>query len=323
VAQNSIATRSILVGTRESKLARLQTDIVIERLQKAQPQLKFEIVPITTGGDKILHKPIAEIGTRGVFVKELEEALFQKSVDFVVHSLKDLPTEVPAGLALACVLDRADTRDVLVSKDKIPFLKLPAGARVATSSRRRTAQLRALRNDLEFVDIRGNIPTRLRKHDEGHCEAMVLAAAGLLRLDLRERITEFFDADICTPAVGQGALAVECRADDKDILALLDALEAKDVRAQIDSERALLEALGGGCAVPIGGLAQAAPDGKLKLTGCVASVDGVKVIRTSLVADAKEAKKLGQDVAHKLQELGAAEILSVYLEEPPATPSPP
>lgn len=318
-----MAKRSILIGTRESKLARLQTDIVIAALQEKHPQQQFEIVPITTGGDKILNKPIAEIGTRGVFVKELEEALFARTVDFVVHSLKDLPTDLPSGLVLACVLNRADARDVLVSKDHVHFMSLPHGARVATSSRRRTAQLKSLRSDLEFVDIRGNIPTRLRKQDEGHCDAMVLAAAGLLRLEMEERITEYFDPITCTPAVGQGALAIECREEDSEIINLLKDVEAPDVRAEITSERAFLEQLGGGCAVPIGALAETLPAGWLQLTGCVASMDGKHVIRTSFKARMTDATRLGQDLATEIERRGAKDILENLRDTPPSAISPP
>jgi hydroxymethylbilane synthase len=311
------ALNTIRIGTRESQLARLQTDIAVQAMKEKFPEQQFEIVPITTQGDKVLDKPIAEIGSRGVFVKELERALFQCEVDFVVHSLKDLPTDLPPGLALAAVLDRADPRDVVVSHGNLTFLKLPAGSRVATSSRRRAAQLKALRKDVTFVDIRGNIQTRFRKYDEGQCDAMVLAAAGLVRLNMQDRIAEYLPIDICTPAVGQGALAVESLSSNAQILEILAAIDDPIVRCQATAERALLDELGGGCSVPIGGLAQLMDSGKLKLIGCVAGLDGTNVIRASLEDTPENAVQLGRRLASKLRELGAETILCNLRESLP------
>ncbi len=297
------------IGTRESLLARLQTDIVLQALTKNFPNHLFEIVAVTTHGDKLLNKPIADLGSRGVFVKELEEALLNHKVDLVVHSLKDLPTELPSGLALAAVLDRQDVRDVLVSHNKISFASLPAGSRVATSSRRRAAQLKAIRNDLDFIDIRGNIQTRLRKHDEGACEAMVLAAAGLIRLGLTERITEYFDPQQSTPAAGQGVLGVECRSDDKLILSMLATIDNHSVRAAIEAERSFLDELGGGCSVPVGALAKLNSEGLLHLSGCVAALDGSKIFRASLAAPPAAADQLGKQLAQQLLTTEARQIL--------------
>ena len=297
------------IGTRESLLARLQTDIVLQALTKNFPNHLFEIVAVTTHGDKLLNKPIADLGSRGVFVKELEEALLNHKVDLVVHSLKDLPTELPSGLALAAVLDRQDVRDVLVSHNKISFASLPAGSRVATSSRRRAAQLKAIRNDLDFIDIRGNIQTRLRKHDEGACEAMVLAAAGLIRLGLTERITEYFDPQQSTPAAGQGVLGVECRSDDKLILSMLATIDNHSVRAAIEAERSFLDELGGGCSVPVGALAKLNSEGLLHLSGCVAALDGSKIFRASLAAPPAAAEQLGTQLAQQLLTTEARQIL--------------
>ncbi len=323
IVSSSSKQKCVRVGTRESQLARLQTDIVIAALSGKFPELKFEVVPITTGGDKVLDRPIAQLGGRGVFVKELEEALYADRVDFVVHSLKDLPTEMPKDLILACVLDREDPRDVLVSKDDILLKKLPEGTRVATSSRRRTAQIKALRTDLEFCDIRGNIPTRLRKHEEGQCDAMILAAAGLLRLGLASRITEYLDMAISTPAVGQGALAVECRAGDAAVLDFLRIIEDKQVRAEITAERAFLDKLGGGCSVPVGALGQTLRDGRLRLTGCVAALDGSEVIRVSLESTNELAAELGNTLAERVEELGADRILRDLKQSAPPAISPP
>lgn len=320
---SSSKQKCVRVGTRESQLARLQTDIVIASLSARSPDLKFEIVPITTGGDKVQNKPIAELGGRGVFVKELEEALYADRVDLVVHSLKDLPTDLPTGLMLACVLDREDPRDVLVANDELNLKTLPPGTRVATSSRRRTAQIRSLRTDLDFCDIRGNIPTRLRKQSEGQCDAMVLAAAGLIRLGLVSKITEYLDMAICTPAVGQGALAVECREGDKAIIDYLHAIENKSVRAEIDAERSFLDKLGGGCSVPVGALGQTLRDGRLRLTGCVAALDGTEIIRVSLESTMDKATELGNHLAERVDELGADRILRELKETAPSAISPP
>lgn len=314
---------TITVGTRESKLALLQTVLVVGRLHGRFPDIAFRIKPVTTHGDKVLSKPIAEVGSRGVFVKELEEALLANDVDLVVHSLKDLPTELPTGLTLAAVLDRQDPRDVLVSRNRVPFQLLPAGSKVATSSLRRAAQLKAARQDVEFIDIRGNIPTRLRKLDEGACDAMVLAAAGLLRLGETGRIAEYLDVEFSTPAAGQGALAVECRQGDDKILELAATIEDKPTRAEVTAEREFLEKLGGGCSVPIGAVCFTLADGRLRLTGCVASLDGSRILRRSLDGEPDRAADLGARLADVFFDMGAGEVLSRLKESAPATVSPP
>ena len=311
----------IRIGTRESQLAQIQTAIVTNALKAKYPELTLEIVFVTTGGDKTLDRPIAALGMQGVFVKELEEALLLHEVDIVVHSLKDLPTTLPQGLCLAAVLNRSDPRDVLVSRNKTSFMDLPPGSKVATSSRRRAAQLRSLRNDLDFIDIRGNVPTRLRKHDEGLCDAMVLAAAGLIRLKLEDRITEFFSFETSTPAAGQGALAIECREDDQPILDIVSVIEDTGVRAEITSERAFLEKLGGGCSVPIGAIAKFEQN-QVTIIGCVASADGSKIIRESDVGAASDPEKIGERLADRLIILGAANLLE-NLKQIPITVSPP
>lgn len=317
------STSNVRIGTRESQLARLQTDAVIAHLQKAFPDLKIDIHAVSTRGDKVLNKPLAELGGRGVFVKELEEALLANEVDLVVHSLKDLPTDMPSGLTLAAVLDRDDPRDVLVSRNHVSFKDLPSGAKVATSSRRRAAQLRAIRNDLEFIDIRGNLPTRLRKQDEGLCDAMILAAAGLLRLGLSERITEYLNTSISTPAVGQAALGVQCRAGDKRIIDLLHAIDDQTVRAEVTAERAFLNELGGGCSVPIGALCSMSADGMLTISGCVASLDGVRILRATQTARQDQAESLGKLLAEQMRGMGAGEILDALKQSVPNIPSPP
>ena len=310
------------VGTRESLLARLQTDMAVEALVGLNRGLQFELVGITTHGDKVLNKPLADIGGRGVFVKELEEALYADEVDLVVHSLKDLPTEMPDGLVLGATLSREDPRDVLVSNSGVSFEKLPPGSRVATSSRRRAAQLLSLRQDVEFVDIRGNIQTRLRKHDEGQCDAMVLAAAGLLRLNEHRRICQFFDTNICTPAVGQGALGLECRSDDRQVVDLLKEVNDALVLSAVRAERAFLNKLGGGCSVPVGALA-VLHNGLLQLTGCVASLDGRTVFRRTKSGSAESAESVGQSLAAEMIADGAGAVLTELLQGPGAAVSPP
>jgi hydroxymethylbilane synthase len=357
VKSSSAKTNTIRVGTRESQLARLQTDVVIAELKSNFPEVEFEVHPITTGGDKVLDRPIVELGGRGVFVKELEEALLEDRVDFVVHSLKDLPTDLPDGLTLACVLNREDARDIFVSSKASSFLELAPGSTVATSSRRRAAQLAALRKDLRFVDMRGNIPTRMRKLAEGQCDAMILAAAGLLRLQLADKITQYFDMDVCTPAVGQGALAVECRSGDSKIIDMLKQIEDSATRDEVTAERAFLDILGGGCSVPAGAHAQVherkeallfeesgiagtsfksgsnlnsgssfRPGSSnifLTLTGCVASLDGSEVYRDSITGPREYAAQIGKALAKKLQEAGAEKILDELRASTPNVVSPP
>ena len=311
---------TLIVGTRDSILARLQTDLALKALSQAIPDLKFEIVAVKTSGDKILNKPLAELGGRGVFTKELEDSLLENEVDLVVHSLKDLPTVLPEGLQLAATIMREDPRDVLVGSCK--FANLPAGSRVASSSRRRAAQLSALRRDLKFVDIRGNIQTRMRKLDEGQCEAMILAAAGLLRLELRSRIQEYFSIDRCMPAVGQGALGIECRQDDADLLEILGQVNDAKVWACVQSERALLNRLGGGCSVPVGAHAALNAEGQIELQACVASLDGTRIFKDTACGAMSNPSLPGLQLADKLIAQGAGEVLEELLQSP-AQVSPP
>ena len=320
------APRKIRIGTRESKLALLQTDIVHARLKALSASIEIEIVPITTKGDKVLDRPIAELGGRGVFVKELEEALLRDEVDLVVHSLKDLPTDMPPSLCLAAVLDRNDPRDVLLSKDDLEFSKLPAGSRIATSSRRRAAQLLYLRKDIVFVDIRGNVPTRVRKFDEGYCDAIVLACAGLNRLEMQNRISHHFDVKTVTPAAGQAALAIECRSKDGSLIDLLREIEDWDARLEAECERAYLGTLGGGCSVPVGASAKI-DKGTLTLTGCIASLDGHELLREEMSREVMEnletAAQAGLDLAHKMLNAGGDKIMEELRRQTPNVVSAP
>lgn len=314
---------NLLVGTRDSILARRQTELALKRILSHFPECAFEIVGVKTSGDKILNRPLSEFGGRGVFVKELEEHLMDGRVDFVVHSLKDLPVDLPDNLCLAATIDRTDPRDVLVCRERSTLKELPAGARVATSSRRRVAQLSVMRNDLKYVDIRGNIQTRLRKLDEGECDAMVLAAAGLLRLGLGERVSQYFEPQESTPAVGQGALAIECRADDERLRSILEKINDQDVWSCTTAERAFLHKLGGGCSVPVGALGRITPEGQLQLSGCVVSIDGARVIKGTDHGGPFEAALIGSRLAEKLISLGADQIIASLNDCPTDGVSPP
>lgn len=312
------------VGTRESKLALLQTDMVLARCAERFPDAEFEIVGISTSGDKILNKPIAALGGTGVFVKELEDALLENRVDFVVHSLKDMPTQMPEGLQLGATLIRHDPRDCFVGRNNIALKDLPRGAKIATSSRRRAAQLAAMRNDLEFVDVRGNVPTRLRKLDEGHAEGMVLASAGLTRLGLADRITHYFELDQMVPAAGQGAIALQYRTHDESTAALMVKLRDQNTWLESHAERGFLAKLGGGCSVPIGVIAMSQPNNTLALIACVA--DGTNIVRTSLSAavnSAEEASALGIEFAELTLRQGADVILESIMQRPQQPISPP
>jgi hydroxymethylbilane synthase len=287
------------IGTRGSQLALWQARWVQSQLDGAQ------IVIIKTTGDRISAAALPEVGGKGLFTKEIEEALLDGRADVAVHSLKDLPVEMDPRLVLAAIPRREDPRDALAGA---PLAALAAGARVGTSSLRRAAQLRRLRPDLQLENIRGNVDTRLRKLDEGQYEAILLAAAGLRRLGLADRIAEILEPEVMCPAVGQGALAVQCRADDEETLRRLAALEDPAARAEVTAERALLAELGGGCRVPIGGAAHL-EGSTLRLTAIVASPDGARLARVSAEGTASDPAELGRRAAGELLALGAAEIL--------------
>lgn len=302
---------AITIGTRGSELALWQADCVAARLSESCPAIRPRRQVVKTTGDRILDAPLAKIGDKGLFTKELEAALLEGRVDLVVHSLKDLPTRLPDGLVLAAVLRREDPRDVLVSRHGT-LDELPAGARVGTSSLRRRAHLLALRPDLAIVDLRGNVPGRLRSLEDGRCDAVVLARAGLERLGLGDRITEVLEPERVLPAVGQGAIAVEMRQNDPRLAALAAALDHRPTRLAVAAERALLRALEGGCQVPIGALG-AWRDGWLELEALVSDVDGSRRLRASAsgaVADEAAARALGEGLAACLLDQGAAALLA-------------
>lgn len=295
----------LVVGSRGSALALKQTGLMVERLKSLRPGLEIEVRVIKTTGDKILHEPLTRIAGRGFFVAEIERALLRGQIDLAVHSMKDLPAEMTPGLCIAAIPEREDPSDALISRG--PGLRdLPAGARIGTSSPRRRAQLLHFRPDLEVVDVRGNLDTRLRKLDEGLFDAIVLAYAGLHRMGWADRITEKIPPEICLPAVGQGALAIQAREDDREVNDLLSALDHAESRIAVTAERAFMHALGGGCQVPVGALGSIEGD-KIVLNGVVAGLDGTTLVRGKVSGDAPE--RLGTELAAVLLAGGAGEIL--------------
>ena len=293
----------LIFATRPSALARWQTQWVIRALEAVHPGLTCQEEVIVTHGDRVLDKPLPEIGGKGLFTQELEAALLNGRVDAAVHSLKDLPTEMPPGLTVGAIPQRAEVRDALVSAQGYTLETLPQAAVVGTSSLRRAAQLLAVRPDLQIRPLRGNVDTRVRKAMEGQYDAVVLAGAGLTRLGLTEHVSQWLPLEVMLPAPGQGALAVQCRDDDAETLRLLTAIEHPATRAAVDAERAFLEALGGGCAVPVAAYAEALPQGALRLTGFVGAPDGSGHWRGSLTGES--ARALGQALAQKAIAEGA------------------
>jgi hydroxymethylbilane synthase len=296
--------RILRIGTRGSMLAKWQAESVRKKLFAATG-VEAEIVIIKTSGDKMQQAPLTQIGVKGMFIKELEEALLEESIDLAVHSVKDVPTDVPSRLMFPAVCRRDDVRDCLVGST---LAKLRHGARVGTSSLRRQAQFRHLRPDLDLRDLRGNVDTRLRKVESGEYEAVVVAKAGLDRLGLSKRISEVLSPEVCLPAVGQGAIAVECRLKDTEAGDLLAPLDDAETRAAILAERALLAALQGGCQVPLGAWARI-ERGELVLDACVCSVDGSQYVKQRATAPPEQAAQLGEHMARLLIEAGAQSIL--------------
>lgn len=298
----------LIFATRPSALARWQTQWVIQALQRAWPGLDCQEIVITTRGDRILDRPLPEIGGKGLFTQELEAEILSGQVHAAVHSLKDLPTDNSPELPIGAIPIRAEVRDVLVSTNGHTLDTLPQGACVGTSSLRRMAQLLAYRHDLHVKPLRGNVDTRIRKAFQGQYDAIVLAGAGLTRLGLGERISQWLPLEIMLPAPGQGALAVQCRAGDNDTLRYLNALEDPTTRLAVTAERAFLSELGSGCSVPVA--AHATLNGsKIELQGLVASLDGKNVIRCR--GWDEDPRQLGQGCARQVLDQGAAEILSI------------
>lgn len=300
------------IGTRQSLLALWQSNHIAACLRKQYPECKIELKKIVTKGDKILDVPLAQIGGKGLFTKEIEEDLLSGEIDLAVHSLKDMPTVLPEGLCLTAITTRANVGDAFVSNKYASFAELPLGAVVGTSSLRRKAQLLAARPDLNIRDLRGNVDTRLRKLDEGLYDAIILAAAGLERLGHADRIKSLIPAGVCLPAVGQGALAIECRTADAETRAMLDFLNDLPTRQATSAERAFLSLVEGGCQVPIGVHADVEGD-KIRVEAIIAALDGSTVLRDTITGSANDAVSLGQELGRKMLANGGQEILAAIL----------
>ncbi|MGL4249213.1 MAG: hydroxymethylbilane synthase [Aeromonas sp.] len=304
-----MAARTLKIATRKSPLALWQAHFVKEQLEALHPELQVELVPMSTQGDKILDTPLAKVGGKGLFVKELETAMLEGRADIAVHSMKDVPVAFPEGLCLHTICEREDPRDAFVSNRFKAIAELPQGAVVGTSSLRRQCQLRAARPDLLIRDLRGNVNTRLAKLDAGEYDAIILAAAGLKRLDMAQRITAFIEPTQSLPANGQGAVGIECRLDDVELHALLAPLEHAETRARVLTERAMNRALQGGCQVPIGAFALVEGD-QIWLRGLVGSPDGNRVIRDEIRGPLADGEALGEQLAQRLLAAGADTILA-------------
>jgi hydroxymethylbilane synthase len=300
---------TLRIATRKSALALWQAEHVAGLLRTAHPGLRVELVPLSTRGDEILDKPLATIGGKGLFLKELEVAILEGRAELAVHSLKDVPAELEPGFTLPAILPRADAADAFVSNDYAELLALPRGARVGTSSLRRQAQLRSIRPDLALLDLRGNVGTRLQKLDAGHYEAIVLACAGLERLGLHDRIRSRLAAPSWLPAPGQAAIAIEARTDQVAVLEALAVLDDADTRLAVTAERAMNHRLGGSCTVPVGAWCTVTERG-LHLRGMVGDVPSGRLLLAEATGDGDDAVKLGNDVAQALLAQGASALLS-------------
>ncbi len=313
----SSPSRTIRIGSRKSQLALVQTHWVQGELEKNFPDISFEVIEMSTQGDKILDVALAKIGDKGLFTKELEQGMLNQEIDLAVHSLKDLPTKLPDGLILGCVTARVNPADALVVNPKHQDKQLdtlPEGAVIGTSSLRRLAQLRHYYPHLAFKDVRGNVNTRLAKLDAGEYDAIILAVAGLERLGLSDRIHQVIPDEISLHAVGQGALGIECRQGDREILEIIKVLEDVATRDRTLAERAFLRELEGGCQVPIGVNTRIAGD-NLTLIGMVASLDGKTLVKDQVTGKSSAAEALGVELAQKLRQQGAGEILAAIFAE--------
>ena len=302
-------SRTIRIATRKSALALWQAEYVKAELKKAHPGIQVELVPMTTKGDRILDTPLAKVGGKGLFIKELEVAMQEGRADIAVHSMKDVPVEFPEGFGLHVICERENPYDAFVSNDYATLSDLPEGARVGTSSLRRQCQIRALRPDLNILDLRGNVNTRLAKLDAGDYDAIILAAAGLIRLEMEDRIREQIADSISLPAVGQGAVGIECRNDDQELIDILAPLNHAETATRVRAERAMNCRLEGGCQVPIGSFATIEGD-SITLTGLVGATDGSEILRETQQANTEQAEQLGQSVAEALIAQGADRLLA-------------
>lgn len=303
---------NLIIGTRQSLLALWQSNHIASLLRKQYPDCQVTLKKIVTKGDRILDVPLAQIGGKGLFTKEIETELLDGTVDLAVHSLKDMPTVLPECLCLTAITTRANVGDAFVSNKYASFSELPQGAVLGTSSLRRKAQLLAVRPDLKIVDLRGNVDTRLRKLDEGQMDAIILAAAGLERLGHADRIREIIPTTVCLPAVGQGALAIECRSDNKEVRDMLAFLNDLPTKQATDAERAFLGLIEGGCQVPIGVHAEV-ENNNVKIEAVIASLDGSKVLRNNITGPAVNAAELGRKLGQQMLAEGGEQILADIL----------
>ena len=307
ITKGWISLRKIIVGSRRSKLALTQTNWFIDQMKAAGAPFEFEVKEIVTKGDQILDVILSKVGGKGLFVKEIQQALYNKEIDFAVHSMKDMPGVLPEGLVIGCIPPREDARDAFISNGHVKFMDLPVGAVVGTSSLRRSSQLLTTPSDLEIKWIRGNIDTRLQKLHDGEYDAILLAAAGMKRMGWSEDVmTEYMSAEDCIPAVGQGAFAIECREDDAELLAELAKMSDEKTWKEVEAERTFLTAMDGSCQVPIAGFAQY--DGKnVDFTGYIASPDATQIFKHSFVAE--NPVEAGKEVAKILRAEGASEVI--------------
>ncbi|MCI1593491.1 hydroxymethylbilane synthase [Heyndrickxia oleronia] len=306
--------RKIIIGSRRSKLALTQTNWVADQLKKLGVPFEFEVKEILTKGDRILDVTLSKVGGKGLFVKEIEQALMNKEIDMAVHSMKDMPAVLPQGLTIGCIPHREDHRDVLISKGHMTLRDLPKGAKVGTSSLRRSAQILAERPDLEIKWIRGNIDTRLAKLETDEYDAIILAAAGLSRMGWSsDVVTEYLEPEVCLPAVGQGALAIECREDDKELLDELLKLTSKETKETVTAERAFLHKMEGGCQVPIAGYATITDNAQISLTALVADPNGKIIYKETVVGE--DPVIVGEKAAAILTEQGAKQLIDRVKQE--------
>lgn len=306
---NQTSPQKLVIASRESALAMWQAKHIQARLQALYPSCDVQILGMTTTGDQILDKPLASIGGKGLFIKELENALLDGSADLAVHSMKDVPMNMPDGFMLAATGERENPHDAFVSNDYNSLADLPIGSIVGTSSLRRQSQIQARFPHLKIESLRGNVQTRLRKLDEGQYAAIILAAAGLIRLELSNRIRSFISAEDSIPAVGQGALGIEIRADRTDLITILAPLNHTDTQQCVEAERGFSRTLAGSCTVPLGAYATKQVN-TISITGFVASVDGTQMLRETITGDANQAEAIGQTLANQLISMGADKILA-------------
>jgi hydroxymethylbilane synthase len=304
----SASPAALRIATRRSPLALWQAEHAAAQLRRAHPTLSVELLPMSTTGDRIQDRTLAAIGGKGLFIKELESALQDGRADVAVHSMKDVPSDLPEGLLIAAVLPRSDPRDALIAASARGFKDLRRGARIGTSSLRRQAQLLACRPDVTVEALRGNVDTRLKRLEAGDLDAIVLACAGLIRLGLESRITERLDGTVCLPAVGQGVIGIECRTEDSAARGLLRALDDAATRTAIEAERAFARRLGGSCQSPIAAFAHLERD-RLVLEGLVAEPDGSRLLRDSIAGAASNPQRLGEQLAERVLAAGAGELL--------------